>query len=126
MTLTHECVRHNVLAPTSRLWANDPLASTHPGTIVEPTIWRPSDLSTICQERARLLRKFSDAVNSYARSVREMAELVMSGEEVRASEARRACRAGWDEAEQSRLALYRHEADHSCTRVANVPNISEP
>jgi hypothetical protein len=54
-----------------------------------------------------------------------MADLVMSGEEARASEVRRSCRIGWDETEQSRLALYRHEADHSCARVANVPNISE-
>jgi hypothetical protein len=54
-----------------------------------------------------------------------MADFVMSGEEVRANEARRTCRTGWDQTEKSRLALYRHEADHSCTRSANVPNISE-
>jgi hypothetical protein len=84
----------------------------------------PSDLSTICQERARLLRKYADAVTSYAKSVCEMADLVMSGQEVRANEVRRSCRTGWDETEQSRLALYRHEADHSCARAANVPNIS--
>jgi hypothetical protein len=82
-------------------------------------------LPTICQERARLLRKYSEAVSEYAKSVREMADLVMSGEEVRANEARRNCRTGWDETEKSRLALYRHEADHSCTRAANVRNASE-
>jgi hypothetical protein len=54
-----------------------------------------------------------------------MADLVMSGEEVRASEARRNCRTAWDDAEQCRLALYRHEADHSCASAANVGNISE-
>jgi hypothetical protein len=85
--------------------------------------WRPSDLSTICEERVRLLRTYADAVGRYAKSVREMADLVMSGEEARASEVRRSCRIGWDETEQSRLALYRHEADHSCARAANVPNI---
>jgi len=79
----------------------------------------------ICQERARLLRKYSDAVSDYAKSVREMADLVMSGEEVRASEARRIGRTRWDAAEQSRLALYRHEADHSCASMANGVNISE-
>jgi hypothetical protein len=79
----------------------------------------------ICQERARLLRKYSDAVDDYAKGVREMADLVMSGEEVRASEARRICRKAWDDAEQSRLALSRHEADHSCANAANVGNISE-
>ncbi len=82
----------------------------------------PSDLPTICQERARLLRKYSDAVSGYAQRVREMADFVMAGEEVRASEARRACRTTWDEAEKSRIALYRHEADHLCDRGAGVPS----
>jgi hypothetical protein len=72
-----------------------------------------------------LLRKYSEAVSGYANSVRQMADLVMSGEEVRANEARRCCRTGWDETEKSRLALYRHEADHSCIGAAKVPNISE-
>jgi hypothetical protein len=76
----------------------------------------------ICQERAQLLRKYADAVNHYATCVREMADLAMSGEEVRANQWRRLCRTGWDDAEKSRLALYRHEADHSCARAANVPS----
>jgi hypothetical protein len=80
----------------------------------------------ICQERAHLLRQYADAVSHYANSVREMADLVMSGEEVRANQARRICRTGWDAAEKSRLALYRHEADHSCASAANVPYSSEP
>ena len=79
----------------------------------------------ICQERAQLLRKYADAVSQYASSVREMADLAMSGEELRANQARRLCRTGWDDAEKSRLALYRHEADHSCASAANVPS-SEP
>jgi cob(I)alamin adenosyltransferase len=84
----------------------------------------PSDLSTICEERLRLLREYSDAVSSYSTSVREMADFVTSGEEVRANQARRTCRTAWDEAERSRLALYRHEADHNCTRSVNARNIS--
>ena len=83
-----------------------------------------SDLPTICEERLRLLREYSDAASGYSASVREMAAFVTSGEEVRANEARRTCRAAWDEAERSRLALYRHEADHNCARSANVRNIS--
>jgi hypothetical protein len=85
----------------------------------------PSDLPTICQERLRLLHRYSDAASGYSASVREMAALVTSGEEVRANEARRVCRSAWDEAERSRLALYRHEADHNCARSAQVRNISE-
>jgi hypothetical protein len=85
----------------------------------------PSDLPTICEERVRLLRRYSDAASGYSASVREMALFVTSGEEVRANESRRICRGAWDEAEKSRLALYRHEADHNCARSANVRNISE-
>jgi hypothetical protein len=83
-----------------------------------------SDLPTICEERLRLLREYSDAASGYSASVREMSAFVTSGEEVRANEARRTCRVAWDEAERSRLALYRHEADHNCARSANVRNIS--
>jgi hypothetical protein len=53
-----------------------------------------------------------------------MAAFVTSGEESRANEARRMCRVAWDEAEKSRLALYRHEADHNCARSADVRNMS--
>jgi hypothetical protein len=85
----------------------------------------PSDLPTICEERASLLRKYSGAVSEYAKIVCDMAELVIAGEEVRANEARRTSRLAWDETERSRLALYRHEADHGCTRAANVSNVLE-
>jgi len=85
----------------------------------------PSDLPSICQERARLLRNYSDAVSDYAVSVREMADLALAGEELRCNESRRVCRTTWDEAEKSRLALYRHEADHNCSNAANLRNIQE-
>jgi hypothetical protein len=85
----------------------------------------PSDLPTICQERHRLLGEYSNAASEYSSRVREMADFVTSGEEVRANEERRICRTAWDEAERSRLALYRHEADHNCNRSADVRNISE-
>lgn len=84
----------------------------------------PSDLPPICEERLRLLREYSDAATGYSASVREMAAFVNAGEEVRANEARRICRTAWDEAERSRLALYRHEADHNCSRAAGVRHIS--
>lgn len=74
----------------------------------------PSDLPTICEVRLRLLREYSDAADGYSTTVRQMAELVIAGEEVRASDMRRQCRAAWDLAEKTRLALYRHEADHNC------------
>jgi len=85
----------------------------------------PRDLPSICQERARLLREYADAASDYANNVREMADLVISGDEMRANRMRRLLRTAWDEAEKSRLALYRHEADHICASAANVRNISE-
>lgn len=86
----------------------------------------PSDPPEICEERRELLRDYCDAVSTYAQNVRDMAALVIAGEEVRANETRRISRTSWDKAEKSRLALYRHEADHGCTRTAEVRNISEP
>jgi hypothetical protein len=85
----------------------------------------PSDLPAICRERAGLLREFSDAASEYAKVVREMAALVMSGQAVPANDARRTCRTAWERAEKSRLALYRHEVDHNCVNGANVSSISE-
>lgn len=85
----------------------------------------PSDLPSICEERARLLRRYSEAVSDYEKSVREMADLAISGEEGRVSDARRLCRTSWDVAEKSRLALYRHEADHNCANTANLRDIYE-
>jgi hypothetical protein len=85
----------------------------------------PDDLLKICEERARLLRNYSDAASNYSESVREMVELVMSGQEQRMSQARQNCRAAWDATEKSRLALFRHEADHHCDRGAQVPSVCD-
>jgi hypothetical protein len=83
----------------------------------------PSDLPLICQERSRLLRAYLDAAGSYATRVREMAEFVMLGDEARASQARRFSRTVLQEAESFRLALYRHEADHSCDRTMDLQRV---
>jgi hypothetical protein len=71
----------------------------------------------ICRERVRLLREYSDAATNYAKSVREMVEFAIAGRERESNPARRVCRAAWDTAESSRLALSRHEADHACDRA---------
>ncbi len=85
----------------------------------------PSDLPTICQERARLLREYSDAATNYAGNVRQMAELAMAGQEVDCSAARRLCRTAWDVVESSRLALWRHEADHNCDRAGEFRGVED-
>jgi hypothetical protein len=82
----------------------------------------PSDLVQICEERARLLRDYSDAAGNYSGAVRALTELVFAGLEKQAAAARSKCRAAWEETEKSRLALSRHEADHHCDRGTQVPS----
>ena len=86
----------------------------------------PSDLPKICEERARLLREYVDAATAYASGVRQMADYVIAGDEVKANELRRMCRSAWDVTEKSRIALYRHEADHACDRGADVSSLCGP
>lgn len=85
----------------------------------------PSDPPTICQERVRLLRNYSDAATNYAGKVREMTELAIAGQEIESNAARRLCRAAWESAEGSRLALSRHEADHSCDRAGDFRSVED-
>lgn len=86
----------------------------------------PTSPRQICEERARLLRRYADAAKTYADRVREMTELVTTGREQHLNEVRLNCRAAWDETEKSRLALYRHEADHQCDRGARVTSVIDP
>jgi hypothetical protein len=79
----------------------------------------PSDPPTICRERVRLLREYSDAAANYSESVREMAEFAIAGREIESNALRRLCREAWDTAESTRVALSRHEADHACDRAEN-------
>jgi hypothetical protein len=87
--------------------------------------WMRSDLPLICHERSRLVREYADAASHHATSVREMAEIVRSGDEVRARKARRISRIFFGGGREIPLARYRHEADHSCDRTADLQNISE-
>lgn len=83
------------------------------------------DQSNVCQERARLLRGYADAAKTYADRVQEVSELVTSGREQGLSLVRLHCRAAWEETEKSRLALYRHEADHQCDRGSPVRSVCD-
>jgi hypothetical protein len=85
----------------------------------------PSDLPTICLGRVRLLREYSDAAANYAESVREMAKFAIAGNEAESNAARRLCRAAWDTAEGSRIALSRHEADHACDRAGESRSVED-
>jgi hypothetical protein len=85
----------------------------------------PSDLPMICQERARLLRSYREATNDYAGKVCEMTELAMRGGDGELNAKRLLCRAAWDAAESSRLALARHEADHACDRAGSFRDVED-
>jgi hypothetical protein len=85
----------------------------------------PSDLPSICQERVRLLRTYSDAATLYAGKVREMAELAIQGKESESSAVRALCRGAWDSLEGNRIALARHEADHICDRTVNLRSVED-
>jgi hypothetical protein len=69
-----------------------------------------------CCEQMRLMQAWCDATKSYANSVHELADQVGLGLHLKTNALRRNCRAAWQELEQARLALYRHEADHQCDR----------
>ena len=71
----------------------------------------------MCQERIRLVGHYRETTRTYADFVRKMTDLVGLGIESEVDLLRRSCRISWDAAEKARLALSRHEADHSCNRI---------
>jgi hypothetical protein len=54
-----------------------------------------------------------------------MVELAIQGKETESNAARALCRVAWDTAESSRIALARHEADHTCDRANNVRGMQD-
>lgn len=69
-----------------------------------------------CQERIRLVSDYRETTRTYADSVRKMTDLVGLGVESEVDVVRRSCRLAWEAAEKARLALFRHETNHSCNR----------
>jgi hypothetical protein len=70
----------------------------------------------MCQERIRLVTEYRETTRTYADFVRKMTDLVGLGIETEVDLLRRSCKLAWETAEKSRLALYRHEANHGCDR----------
>ena len=68
----------------------------------------------ICAERLRLMTVFNDHVEKYAGLVNRSRELLAEGRTWELADLRRACRLEWGNAEEARLALYRHESAHGC------------
>jgi hypothetical protein len=71
----------------------------------------------VCQDRIRLVADYRETTRTYADFVRKMTELVGLGIESEVDLLRRSCKMSWEAAEKARLALFRHEADHSCNRA---------
>jgi predicted metalloprotease with PDZ domain len=84
----------------------------------------------MCQERIRLVSDYRETTRTYADFVRKMTDLVGLGIESEVDLLRRSCRLSWEAAEKARLALFRHEVNHSCNRsdfrasaaIAGSPN----
>jgi hypothetical protein len=72
--------------------------------------------TVVCQERIRLVADYRETTRIYADFVREMSDLVGLGPESEVDLLRGSCRLAWDAAERGRLALSRHECNHSCNR----------
>jgi len=70
----------------------------------------------MCQERIRLVTDYRETTRTYADFVRKMTDLVGLGIESEVDLLRRSCRLSWEAAEKARLALFRHEVNHSCNR----------
>jgi hypothetical protein len=70
----------------------------------------------MCPERIRLVADYRETTRTYADFVRKMTDLVGLGIESEVELLQRSCRLAWEAAEKSRLALFRHEANHSCNR----------
>ncbi len=69
---------------------------------------------SICPDRLRLAREFNDELQRYADLVRRSLDLMERGLVSEVEELRRAGRLAWGTAEEARLAVYRHEANHGC------------
>ena len=72
--------------------------------------------TVVCQERIRLVADYRETTRIYADFVREMSDLVGLGPESEVEMLRGSCRLAWDAAEKGRLALSRHERNHTCNR----------
>jgi len=60
------------------------------------------------------MRAFTDCLRRYSKLVGQALDLMESGFESELQVLRRQCRVAWGEAEEARIALYRHEANHHC------------
>jgi len=80
------------------------------------------NLYVICPQRQRLLVNYRDTTHRYSEAVRDLVEMVGLGVAADFDLLRRNCRRTLDTAEQARLALNRHEADHFCDRDDFIPD----
>ncbi len=70
----------------------------------------------LCSERERLLDDYDSSVKTYSARVSELVNKAKGALEDDLNLVRRNCRLAWEQAEQARLLLARHEANHFCDR----------
>lgn len=74
----------------------------------------------ICPERQRLLVVYGDTVRTYYEAARTLVETLNVAMGADVDLLRRTCRRAWEQAEQARIALNRHEANHFCDRFTST------
>ncbi len=70
----------------------------------------------LCPERKRLLEDYQSTVKRYSERVTDLVDKAKAALGDDLNLLRRNCRTAWEEAEQARLQLARHEAIHYCDR----------
>jgi|HubBroStandDraft_6_1064221.scaffolds.fasta_scaffold1745229_2 hypothetical protein len=71
----------------------------------------------LCLERNHLLDDYRKAARRYNDAVQEFVDKATGVVGSDMDLLRRNCRKAWEQAEQARLSLFRHEANHFCDRV---------
>jgi hypothetical protein len=70
----------------------------------------------LCAERQRLLHAYCDAARAYYEAVRDLASNAGFAIGADFEHLRRGCRRQWEQLENARVTLARHEANHYCDR----------
>jgi hypothetical protein len=73
-----------------------------------------NERTRVCAERLRLANEFCEATRIYSDLVIEMRDMIAGGLESEVAVVRGTSRLAWETVERARLALARHEANHSC------------
>ena len=85
-----------------------------------------SDRPPVCLVRLRLANEFSQTIRIYSDLVVEMRDMIARGLESEVAVLRGTLRLAWETVERARLALARHEANHSCQTYPGPAAFNDP